>query len=282
MIFKSKDIEIFVPDGVDSPECYKRTTHLAIAAHQDDIEIMAADGILKCFKSANNWFGGVVLTDGAGSARTGIYSSCNDFEMKQIRTMEQKKAAYVGEYSILFMLNYASSKTKESDHYEIIDDIKEILIHTSPKVVYTHSLFDKHETHAATAVKVIQALRSIPSTHKPQKVYGCEVWGSLDWLKDEDKVVFDLHNHENMLSSLISLYDSQINGGKEYDNAIWGRRKSNAIFHNTQEIREITSATFAMDLSALIQDEHVDIKEYAIKYIQEFKNNVYERLMKLY
>ena len=103
MDFKSKDAEMFVPDGVKSPECYNRTTHLAIAAHQDDIEIMATDGILKCFKSAEDWFGGVVLTDGVGSARTGIYSSCDDFQMKKIRALEQKKASFVGEYSVLFM-----------------------------------------------------------------------------------------------------------------------------------------------------------------------------------
>ena len=209
-------------------------------------------------------------------------SACDDFQIKKIRTLEQKKASYVGEYSALFLLNNSSSKAKESNKKEIVDDIKEILIHTSPKVVYTHSLFDKHETHIATAIKVIQALRSIPSAHRPQKIYGCEVWGSLDWLADEYKIVFDLQNHENLLSSLISLYDSQINGGKEYDNAIIGRRKSNAIFHNTQEIIEATSAAFAMDLSILIQDEHIDIKEYAIKYIQNFESNVSENLMKLY
>jgi LmbE family N-acetylglucosaminyl deacetylase len=282
MIFKSKDVEIFVPDGVMSPDCYNRTTHLAIAAHQDDIEIMAADGILKCFKSAEDWFGGVVLTDGVGSARTGMYSSCDDFRIKRIRALEQKKASYVGEYSVLFMLNNSSFKTKESDNKEIIDDIKEILIHTTPKVLYTHSLFDKHETHVATTIKVIQALRSLPSAHRPRKVYGCEVWGSLDWLVDEHKIVFDLRNHGNLLSSLVSLYDSQINDGKEYDTAIIGRRKANAIFHNTQDIREATSAAFAMDLSVLVQDEHIDIKEYAIKYIKEFKNDVSERLMKLY
>lgn len=282
MNFKSKDAEMFVPDGVKSPECYNRTTHLAIAAHQDDIEIMATDGILKCFKSAEDWFGGVVLTDGAGSARTGIYSSCDDFQMKKIRALEQKKASFVGEYSVLFMLNNTSIETKKSDNEEIIDDIKNILIHTSPEVVYTHSLFDKHETHVATAIKVIQALRSVPSIHRPREVYGCEVWGSLDWLADKHKIVFDLNNHGNLLSSLISLYDSQINGGKEYDTAIIGRRKANAIFHNMQDIREATSAAFAMDLSALIQDEHIDIKEYAIKYIQEFKNDVSERLTKLY
>lgn len=281
MNLKSDNAEIFIPDGTKCPDCYNRTTHLSIAAHEDDIELMAADGIIKCFKSNQNWFSGVVLTDGTGSARTGIYSSFNDEQIKKIRALEQKKASYVGEYSSLFMLNYASSQIKKLHNEELIEDIKSILLATSPKVVYTHSLFDKHETHVATAVKVIYAIRRLPLTQRPQKVYGCEVWGGLDWLTDKSKIVFNLKNHKNLLSSLISLYDSQINDGKEYDIAIWGRRKSNAVLHDMQSTNENGLATFAMDLSYLIQNDEVDIREYTAKYIWEFKNDVFERLEKL-
>ena len=41
--------EIFVPDGCSVAEALARTTHLGIAAHQDDLEIMAIDGILRAF-----------------------------------------------------------------------------------------------------------------------------------------------------------------------------------------------------------------------------------------
>ena len=38
--------EIWVPDGVGEEAALKRTTHMSIAAHQDDVEIMALEGIL--------------------------------------------------------------------------------------------------------------------------------------------------------------------------------------------------------------------------------------------
>ena len=89
---------VFIPDGVSEKEGIARTTHLAIAAHQDDIEFMAYAPISECFGKADKWFGGVVVTDGAGSPRSGLYADFTDEDMKAIRITEQKKAAFVGEY----------------------------------------------------------------------------------------------------------------------------------------------------------------------------------------
>ncbi len=47
---------IYVPDDTLLEKGLERTTHLAVAAHQDDIEIMAIDGILACFQAAVNVF----------------------------------------------------------------------------------------------------------------------------------------------------------------------------------------------------------------------------------
>ena len=46
-------------------------THMCVAAHQDDIEIMAYAPIAECYDSDEKFFAGVVVTDGAGSPRTG-------------------------------------------------------------------------------------------------------------------------------------------------------------------------------------------------------------------
>ena len=47
VMFERDNQEIYIPGGGDnSLESLARTTHLAIAAHQDDIEIMAVEGIL--------------------------------------------------------------------------------------------------------------------------------------------------------------------------------------------------------------------------------------------
>jgi LmbE family N-acetylglucosaminyl deacetylase len=105
----------------------QRTTHMSIAAHQDDIEIMAADGILKCYQQPDQWFAGVVVTDGRGSPRDALYGSYTDEEMRLVRIDEQKKAAYTGEYGALALLDYTSKSVKDPAGTELIADLRSIL-----------------------------------------------------------------------------------------------------------------------------------------------------------
>ena len=69
MNFSNKNALIYVPDGLEAEAALRRTTRLAVGAHQDDLEIMAAAGILECFHNPKEWFSGVVVTDGSGSPR---------------------------------------------------------------------------------------------------------------------------------------------------------------------------------------------------------------------
>src|SRR5258708_9857405 len=73
MQFHQPNADFFVPDGAAPDAALARTTHLCIAAHQDDIEIMAYHGIAECFGRNDRWFTGVVVTDGPVSPRGGIY-----------------------------------------------------------------------------------------------------------------------------------------------------------------------------------------------------------------
>src|ERR1035437_242310 len=99
MQFHNPLSEIYVPDEAPVEEALSRTTHLAIGAHQDDIEIMAYHGILECFGKADRHFTSVTVTNGAGSPRTGLYKDYTDEQMRKVRRQEQRKAASVGEYS---------------------------------------------------------------------------------------------------------------------------------------------------------------------------------------
>ena len=81
--------DAYVPDpqlGADA--ALARTTHLCVAAHQDDIEIMAYHGIAECFGRSDRWFSGVVVTDGAGSPRAGIYGHYTDAQMQAVRRQD--------------------------------------------------------------------------------------------------------------------------------------------------------------------------------------------------
>ena len=273
--------EIYAPDGIAMPEALSRTTHLAISAHQDDIEIMASDGILKCFQQKDRWFTGVVVTDGAGSPRDDLYRDYTDEQMKTVRRKEQKKAAYVGEYAGIVLLDYPSSAVKSAGETRVREDLAEVLRVTRPEVVYTHNLADKHDTHVAVALRTIAAIRSLPEAERPKKLYGCEVWRDLDWPVDADKTAFDLSAHENLQASLVGIFDSQICGGKRYDLATQGRRRAHATYFASHGTDTATAVSYALDLSPLVTDASLDPWAYVNGYIERFQGEVKNRLAAL-
>lgn len=281
MKFINENANLFIPDGQPEEEAIRRTTHMAIGAHQDDLEIMAYDGILKCFGQENQWFFGVVVTDGAGSPRDGLYENYTDEEMRVVRKFEQRKAAMIGEYGALVQLAYASSEVKSPNHPAMIEELKRLISHAKPRVIYTHNLADKHETHVAVAIKVIQAIRALPENKRPEKLYGCEIWRNLDWMNDEEKAVFDVSAHPNLAMALLEVFDSQICGGKRYDLATEGRRMANATYASSHSADKTTSAIYAMDLTPLVHDTTINIDQYIQGYIHSFQEDVMARIKRL-
>jgi LmbE family N-acetylglucosaminyl deacetylase len=273
--------EIFVPDGLSIEQALRRTTHLAVSAHQDDIEIMAAAPILECFQQEDLWFSGVVLTDGRGSPRDGIYKDYSDEAMRQVRFKEQRKAASIGEYAALLMLDYPSKAIKDGSNPQPGEDIAEIIKAAHPNFVFTHNLADKHDTHVGTALKVIGAIRSLPEEERPQKLFGCEVWRDLDWMVDGDKISFDLSEQQNLQTALLEVFDSQITGGKRYDLATMGRRRANATYFESHGVDMTTGLSFAMDLTPLITSPEKEIISFLQEHIQRFGHDVADRLTRL-
>lgn len=277
-MFDEKAI-LYIPDGEQKDKAISRTTHLAISAHQDDIEFMAYAPIVECFGKADKWFGGVVVTDGAGSPRSGLYADYTDEEMKEVRITEQKKAAAVGEYSFQMLLGHPSKEVKDPKNTAIVEELAEIIKAAKPKYLYTHNLADKHDTHVATALKVIAILRTLSPEERPEKVYGCEVWRDLDWVNDEEKIYMDCGPHPNLMRSLSAVFDSQIAGGKRYDLAAEGRRLANATFSASHACDTYTVLNYAMDLTPLM-DKNTDIAEYITGYIERFKKSVEQTIRK--
>jgi LmbE family N-acetylglucosaminyl deacetylase len=273
--------EIFVPDGKPVEEALARTTHMGIGTHQDDLEIMAFHGILQCFQSQENWFTGVTVTDGAGSPRADLYANYTDEMMRTVRRAEQKKAAVVGEYGAQVLLDFPSKEVKDPSNPGPVADLKTIINAARPQVIYTHNLADKHDTHVAVALRVIQALRELPEDTRPQALYGCEVWRDLDWLCDADKVVLDVSAHENLAAALAGVFDSQICGGKRYDLATLGRRRANATYFESHGVDVSTALIYAMDLTPLLHDTSKDPTLHVKEHMDRFYNEVAERIAKL-
>ena len=276
--FSNTSADLFIPDGSEESEAFARTTHMGIGAHQDDLEVMALHGILSCYQSKEKWFGGVTVTNGAGSSRTNQYNNYTDEQMRAVRANEQRKASVVGEYSFMTQLDYPSSAVKQAGNCDYSNDLKTIFSKAKPQVVYTHNLADKHDTHVAVVIPVIQALREVPKEKQPEEVYGVEVWRDLNWLIDDEKVLLNLNDRPNLVRALISIFDSQITGGKRYDLALEGRLRGNATFFDSHSVDQTQMASYAMNLNPLIDDPTIDIAEFVDEFVKRFQTDVRSRI----
>jgi LmbE family N-acetylglucosaminyl deacetylase len=273
--------EVWVPDGQAPSEALGRTTHMGIGAHQDDVEILAQRGILDCFDRRDQWFTAVVVTDGAGSARSGPYADYTDDQMRAVRKREQKKAGMVGDYSAVVLLDYTSGDVKTPKAPPIVADLAAILSAARPGIVYTHNLADKHDTHVGTSLRVIEACRTLPADQRPARLLGGEVWRDLDWMCDPDKVAVDVQDREALTTALLGVFDSQITGGKRYDLATTGRYRAHATYHQSHRLDATVALTFAMDLTPLVQSDTLDPLAYAKGYIERFGAEVADRVRRL-
>lgn len=279
LVLSQSNADVFVPDGCDVESALVRTTHLAIGAHADDLELMAAHGVMECFQQPSRWFTGVVVTDGAGSARERAYAGYSDQELIAVRQLEQRKAAFVGEYSAVLQLGHPSRRVKDPVAREVGSDLEQVLAACRPEVVYTHNLADKHDTHVAVALRVVAACRNLPEASWPARLIGCEVWRDLDWLCDADKVVMPVDARENVHAALLGVFDSQISGGKRYDLASLGRRRAHATFFEARDADRHSALIWGMDLSALLRG--ADPQRLVKDYIDRFAHEVADRIARL-
>jgi LmbE family N-acetylglucosaminyl deacetylase len=278
MKFSLPQADVYVP-GVGSPEAaLSRVTHLCIAAHPDDIEIMAYAGICEALARVDGAFGGVVLTNGAGSPRSGPYAAYTDEQMQGVRREEQREAARIGDYAIQIQLGHPSADVKVRGHPGVAADLASIFAGCAPKAVYLHNPMDRHDTHVAVLSRCIEAMRALPPGRRPGRVYGCEVWRDLDWAVDADKIALDSGRRPELAARILAAFDSQIAGGKRYDLAAQGRRVAHATFHKSHATDQLEGITWAIDLLPLLDSDGPSLEAFSEAIVNRFRDDVLGRI----
>ena len=282
MKFSQPNADVYVPGGTQSARAaLASVTHLCIGAHQDDIEIMAHAGICDCLESPGKAFGGVVVTNGAGSSRTGPYEAYSDEQMQEVRRLEQRNAAEIGRYAIQIQLAVPSADVKRPGVPGVASDLAMIFEGCQPEVVYLHQPADKHDTHIGVLARCLEAIRALPLERRPAQVLGCEVWRDLDWVVDSQKIALDSGRRPELAMELLKVFDSQISGGKRYDLATMGRRSANATYHTSHASDQTEGITWAIDLSPLVTAPTLDLAGFTQAYIERLRVDVVERIQRM-
>jgi LmbE family N-acetylglucosaminyl deacetylase len=274
------DADIFVPSGEPLASALKRATLLGVAAHPDDLECMACEPIVRAFGRPSQAFAGVVVSSGSGGARAGAYRGLTGKAMARVRRKEQRKAAVVGDYAVQIQLGHPSSAVLDPSARAPVDDLEAVLRAVRPREVYTHEPADRHPTHVGVLVKLVAAVRRLPRGLRPARLVGCEVWRSLDWLNERDKVLMRVDGHEHLCDALLGVFDSQLSA-KRYDLAVQGRRRANATFLESRAPDRHAALAIGMDLTPLLTDDTLSPRALLDRYLASFRAEVLGRLDKL-
>jgi LmbE family N-acetylglucosaminyl deacetylase len=276
-MFSRAGSAIFVPDGAPPNDALRRTTHLGVAAHADDLEIMAIHGILACYERAPSSFTGVIVTDGTGSPQG--HAALDAETLRDVRRHEQEQAAELGKYGAVVFLDHPSADVKDQRSPAVVNDLRALLRATRPEVVYTHALSDVHDTHVGVTLRLLDACRELGPAERPQRVLGCEVWRDLDWLTGIDKVALPVDEHSELQAALLRCFTSQL-ATKGIDRGTLGRRVANAAFSESHRIDSHAGLVWAMDLTPLLLDG-AHPREFLRNLVRRLEDDVIARLDRL-
>ncbi len=246
-MFKEEDcFHYFIEEG----GALAQGTCLAIGAHPDDLEIMAAPFIEDCCEHSNKKFVGVVCTHGVSAQLLHSGKSSEILKVKSKRRDEQLEAAHFAKYLGMIQLGYGSDDIKANNNIKLGSQLSDLILQVRPEIILTHNPFDRHRTHQAVCRHVLQAV--LLSSYVPEKLLGCEVWGGLDWLESQYKVTVPLKS-SRWFAQLISIFQSQNTENRNYAEGVLGRMRSNSTFHDSSKACEEQHIMYALDLLPLLK-----------------------------
>ncbi|MDD2534452.1 MAG: PIG-L family deacetylase, partial [Eubacteriales bacterium] len=127
-------------------------------------------------------------------------------------------------------------------------------------------------------ILTLEALRQLPIDLRPRQVIGVEVWRSLDWLPDHRKVLLDTSTNPELAHHLLTVFDSQITGGKRYDLATLGRQRANATFQSSHCIDRTLDVAIGIDQTELLDHPHLAFQKWVEQVLLEFHHEVRDML----
>jgi len=267
----SPHADLFIPVPQPLEQALSRTKVLGVAAHPDDLELMALPAILAGHADPAQGFAGLVVCDGA-------MRGAGPDEGVALRRVEQRAAATVGRYSVMVQLGHSSQAVQTGQAQGLAEDLVEVLRCLRPETLYSHNPADRHPSHLAVLLALRQALKALAPSERPKRWLGSEVWGGLDWQALGDQVALPLEGEPALAERLLEAHGSQMNRGKAYRSAASGRRRANATFSASHSPDAAEEVVLAMDMSAVLSDDRLSLQQFLAHRVERFRDEAVARL----
>lgn len=216
---------------------------LCIVDEVTDVERVGAGGIIETLYNPNKSFVGAVIRTPHDISNCGLYNLYNEEDMVDIRLAEQKKAANIGSYNSLYVLNYTDLSNKGA----IIDDLIALIKAYRPEKIYTYSPYEKDREKVQTVLMLIEALSRIDEEYRPQLVVGAAISRELSFLPTEQVLNLGIDSKIDLAYSLLDIYDSVIENNEELMPADCGIDLTG--IKNIESLREIITENLNSFLS---------------------------------
>ena len=200
-------------------------------------------------------------------------------EMQQVRLLEQRKAAYVGEYACQIQLAFTSSEVKNPKETAVVEDLAKILLRRQPRVRLPAQ--SRRQARYARRRHHARHRRAARRARPSQAEEGL-------WLRSLARPGLDARRRQagaagvsarsNIAAALVGVFDSQVSGGKRYDLATAGRRLAHATYYASHGTDQETALNFAMDLTPLVEDPSLSVADYVLSLVDRFRADVSRRV----
>jgi LmbE family N-acetylglucosaminyl deacetylase len=249
--------------GCSVSRCLRRVRHFVVVAHQDDDIMVAPYPIWRGYLTRDRSVFVAVMSDGAGAPQgDSDEEKLLPAEMRRIRRREQLQVGKRGRYAGLLLGNWPSKVLCDPAEDQPTVELAALLNACLPRYVWTHSCWEekKHVTHTRIFERTVDAILRLPPEHRPQKLYGGEVWNPLGWVSSEYKKRFDVTQGITLFRELLKIYESQV--ARNYLLGMIGRWFANATYEDPHSVQIARAVAHAADMSALIQDPPMPIEHY--------------------
>lgn len=280
----AQNADVFVPGvpGSATTEELVRAlggvTHVVVGAHPDDAEVGALPAISMCRKRGDLGLCAVILTDGRNPPLSGPYRHLPPERMVKIRIEEQRQAALVGGYRAVIQLCYCSDELKpHARRSDAVADIAAILDATRCEELWLHQPFDRHPTHGSAFFCGIGALGRLPRDKRPRRLFGMEVWGTVDCLPADQLEEFDVSCDAELLERLLEPFKSQ-NAAKDYQSGVRGRQTAHATFRQSHATNGGSRVCLAVKLHDFLENPELDVRSWVTAVHERALHDLHQRL----